>query len=67
MSLSLACFYIYYVCVYSGAHEGQKRVLDPLDLELRMIVNYRMLIGDHTWLLSKRNKSHIPNFLYWES
>jgi hypothetical protein len=53
--------------VYSGVHEAQKRVLDPLDLELRMIVNYRMLIGDHTWLLSKRNKSHIPNFLYWES
>jgi hypothetical protein len=54
MALILICLYIYiYVCVcvpvflvmchvYAVAHAGQKRVLNPLDLEFQAVVNWLM-------------------------
>lgn len=38
-----------------SAH-GQKRVLDPLDLELQIVMNHHMCAGNYTQVLCKSNK-----------
>lgn len=40
----------------SGADRGQERVLDLLDLELRMIVSHHVGAGSQTWVLCRRSK-----------
>ena len=34
----------------------EKRVLDPLELELQMVVNHHVGAGNVTWVLSKSSK-----------
>ena len=39
MSVLFACMYVYTMCM-PGAHTGQKRVSDPLELELQMSMSH---------------------------
>ena len=43
-----ACMPVFGVC---SALEGQKRALDPLKLELQVIVSHHMGAGNQAWLL----------------
>lgn len=36
------CFTCMYICASCGPHDGQKRALDPLELELWMAVSHHM-------------------------
>ena len=49
----LACMSVYYV---SGAHGGQKRVLNPLGLESQIVVNCHVGVGAHTKVLWKSSQ-----------
>jgi hypothetical protein len=42
-----------YVCIL-GAHRGQKRVLDLVELELQIVASCRIGTGNWTWVLSAR-------------
>lgn len=56
------CVWVFYLhgCVcttcFPSAHSGQKRVLDPLELELRMAVSHHVGSGNWTWVLCKSIK-----------
>lgn len=46
------------MCVWTspacGVHRGKKRTVDPLELELPMLVSYNVGKGNKTWVLSGR-------------
>lgn len=44
------CIHVYTTTV-TGAHRGQKRVPDPLKLELQMVVLYYVAAGDRASVL----------------
>lgn len=45
------CMFVYIdTCVYPGAHRDQERVLDPLELELEIVVNHLVGSGNQTWV-----------------
>lgn len=56
-SILPACMSAYHMC--AGAQVNQKRVLDPLDLELQMVVRYHVGSGNQTCILW--NGSHTLN------
>lgn len=43
----------------SGAYSGQKRVLDPLELELQMDVSHHMDVGNYTQIFCTSNRCTI--------
>ena len=50
-----------HVCLHTtcmpGAHRGQKRVLDSLELELQMVVSCLPSARDQNWVVWKSNKT----------
>ena len=40
-----------YVSVHIDVYRGQKKVLDPLELGLQMIVSHHVDAGPRTWVL----------------
>lgn len=58
MGILFACTSVHHV--YCGACGGQATVLDPLKLELQMVVNYYVGAGTHTWAPCK-NKCLVWN------
>ena len=56
MSVSACMFYM------SGAYRGQKRALDPLELELQTVVNCHMGAGNQILIPLKEQ----PLLLTWE-
>lgn len=53
---------------YPGAHKGQQRTSNPLELELQMVTSCHMHAGTQTWVLSKnRTISPVPSYLlmFW--
>ena len=52
-------FYLYiYMCVYLPvAHGVQKRALDPLELELQMVVSHHVGAENQTWVPWKSNNA----------
>ena len=42
---------MYVLGVVHIAQEGQKRALDPLGLELQMVVSYHVGAGNQIWVL----------------
>lgn len=44
-SMCLACLYVCILFIF-GACGGQKRVLDPLELEFRMVVSHQVGAGN---------------------
>lgn len=57
MSIFCACVAVYYVYVLPSVLEGQKKVLDPLEVELRMTMSYHMGAGAKLWFLCKNKCS----------
>jgi hypothetical protein len=53
------CFCLCGVCMCTmyvfGAHGSQKRALEPLKLELWMVVDHCVGAGNQTWVLCKSN------------
>lgn len=47
------CMYIKY---YPGAHESQKRMLDPTKVKLHVVVCYHVDAEIYRWVLCKSNK-----------
>ena len=50
MGVLPACMTMYCVGV-PGAHRGQKRASDPLELELQMVVSHQVGSRNGTWVL----------------
>jgi hypothetical protein len=48
------CVCVPHVCPVSRG--GQKRALDPQELELQMVVSHHVGVGEQTWVLCKSNK-----------
>jgi hypothetical protein len=48
------------VTCMTGAHEGQKRVLDPLEQNLQIVVSHHVTAGNWTCVLCKSNKCSYP-------
>lgn len=57
MSIFCACVAVYYVYVLLSVLGGQKKVLDPLEVELRMTMSYHMGAGAKLWFLCKNKRS----------
>lgn len=51
-----ACLYVHQI--HAGAHRGQKRARDPLELELKMVVNYHVRYQNQVWVLYKSSKCY---------
>lgn len=47
--------YLYTTCVL-GARRSQKRALDPLELELRMVASHHVSAGNQIWVLCKSSQ-----------
>ena len=45
-----------YMCICLVTHRGQKRALEPLELELQMVVSCYVGARNQTWVLCKNNK-----------
>ena len=58
MSVPPVCVHVYYI--HAGARGGQKRVLDPLEVELQMFVSYHIGSGKQALVLCKNNKCFNP-------
>lgn len=55
------CLHVYMVAMCTPcAHRGQKRVPDPLQLQLWMAVGYHVHAGNRTWVLWKSSKCSSP-------
>lgn len=48
------CTYAYHA--HSGAHRGQKRTLDPIELELNITVTCHISAENKIWFLCKSSK-----------
>lgn len=62
LKICLFVFYVYecFACIYymstthmCSACRGQKRVLDPLELQLQIFVDHHMGAGNQTWVFGK--------------
>lgn len=56
---------IYDMCIYESLHlflvpRGQKRVLDSLELELKMVMSYHEDAGNWMWILCKSSLGSYP-------
>ena len=51
-----ACMYVRTMCV-PGTHRAQKNVLDPLEVELQMVLSHYVGVGNQTWVLCKGNSA----------
>jgi hypothetical protein len=54
VSFACMCVCVPHVCPVSRG--GQKRALDPQELELQMVVSHHVGVGEQTWVLCKSNK-----------
>lgn len=50
-----ACTYICALCVYLGPCRDQKRVPEPLELDLEVTESPNVSAGTQTWVLSKHS------------
>ena len=48
-------FLLAYVCLHSACR-NQKRSLDPLELELQMVVGHHVDAGNQNWVLCKSSQ-----------
>lgn len=55
----MLCLHVYLciVCVYHCIYEGQKRLLDPLELELCTVVSSHVGARSQTWFISKSSST----------
>ena len=62
-----------YVCIYAcmcitsvhGVHRGQKKVSDPMGLELQMVVSHHMVTGNGTWVSLQDPEPYLQPKLYF--
>lgn len=56
LCICVFCLYVYPPQYMPGAHKCQKKTLDPLELELWMLVNYYVGAGNWNWVPCKSSK-----------
>ena len=55
------CVFCLHVCICTtfllGAHGGQKRVLDSLEIELWVVINHCVGAGNQTWVPARATRA----------